>query len=68
VVVDVGVEEAGVELVDGRGVDWADVPQPMCLRTMAAFLVSTRPLSPLLRGRLLVCSMRSFSSNRATVC
>src|ERR1019366_1845056 len=51
------------------GAAWAGAmcPQPMCLRTMAAFLVSTRPLSPLLRGRLLVCSIRSFSSSSATV-
>src|ERR1017187_1022531 len=37
------------------GAAWvgAMCPQPTCLRTMAAYLVSTKPLSPLLRGRLL---------------
>jgi len=42
-------------------------PWPMCLRMTAPFLVSTRPLSPLCRGRLLVCSMSSLLSSPATV-
>ena len=42
-------------------------PQPMCLRMTAPFLVSTSPLSLLCRGRLLVCSMSSLFSSRATV-
>ena len=57
VVVDVGVEEAGVELVDRPGVAGAMCPQPMCLRITAAFLVSTRPLSPEWR-----CSVRGGAS------
>src|SRR5260370_95922 len=38
----------------------------MCLRMTAPFLVSASPLSLLCRGRLLVCSMSSLFSNRAT--
>ena len=41
--------------------------KPMCLLTMAVFLVSARPLPPILRGRLLVYSISSFSSSWTTV-
>jgi hypothetical protein len=39
----------------------------MCLRMTAPFLVSTSPLSLLWRGRLLVCSISSLFSKRATI-
>jgi len=54
-VIQVGIQVGGVELLDTFRMARRDMCPAMCLRMTAPFLVSASPLSLECRGRLLVC-------------
>ena len=65
--VEIRIQILAMKLIDLLGVLRTDMAEAQMLRTTAPFFDSTRPLSPLRCAPDLVCSMSSFSNNRATV-
>jgi hypothetical protein len=67
VVVQTRVQILPIEAVDGVGMARVDIAVADVFADHRAILGLTSPLSPLCRGRLLVCSISSLSSSLATV-